>query len=81
MVTEKTFIVGARVVKTETGEVLLGEEVHGQVDRFFESLEQLSLNLARSLNSTLTETQIGAGTKTNSMAAMQSYSEGGNVAP
>jgi len=82
MVLGSIFIMGrdmrlaARVVKVETGEILLGESVSGRVRDAFELLEQLSLKVAQSVNSNLTKTQIGFGTETRSMAAMQSYSEG-----
>ncbi len=86
MVLGSIFIMGrdmrlsARVVKVETGEILLGESVSGRVRDVFELLEQLSLKVARSVNSSLTETQIGARTDTRSMDAMQSYSEGMKLA-
>ena len=70
----------ARVVKVETGEILLGESVSGRVRDAFELLEQLSLSVARSVNSSLTETQIGARTDTRSMDAMQSYSQAMDLA-
>jgi TolB-like protein len=71
----KDMRLSARVVKVETGEILLGESVAGKVKDVFELLEELSLKVARSVNSSLTETQIGARTDTRSMDAMQSYSE------
>lgn len=72
----KNMRLGARVVKVETGEILLGESVEGKVKDVFELLEKLSLKVARSVNSNLTETQIGARTDTRSMDAMQAYSQG-----
>jgi len=66
----------ARVVKVETGEVLLGESVEGRAKNFYELLENLSLKVARALNSQLTETEIGSRTETKSLDAMRAYSEG-----
>lgn len=66
----------ARVVKVETSEILLGESVEGKAKDFAELVEKLSLAVARSLNSTLTETEIGARTDTKNLDAMRSYSEG-----
>ena len=72
----KDMRLGARVVKIETGEILMGESVEGRVKDVFELLEQLTLKVARSVNSTLTETEIGARTDTKSIDAMQAYSQG-----
>ena len=72
----KDMRLGARVVKVETGEILMGESVTGKTKDVFELLEQLTLKVARSVNSTLTETEIGARTDTKSIDAMQSYSQG-----
>ena len=66
----------ARVVKVETGEILLGESVEGRAKNFYEVLEKLSLKVARSVNSALTETEIGARTETKSLDAMQAYAAG-----
>ena len=72
----KDMRLGARVVKVETGEILMGESVQGKTKDVFELLEQLTLKVARAVNSTLTETEIGARTDTKSMDAMQYYSQG-----
>ncbi len=72
----KDMRLGARVVKIETGEILMGESVSGKVKDVFELIEQLTLKVARSVNSTLTETEIGARTDTRSIDAMQAYSQG-----
>ncbi len=66
----------ARVVKVETSEILLGESVEGRSKDFYELLEKLSLKVARSLNSTLSETEVGARTETKNLDAMRAYSEG-----
>ncbi len=72
----KDMRLGARVVKIETGEILLGASVEGKVKDVFELLEQLTLQVARSVNSTLTKTKIGGGIDTKSIDAMQAYSQG-----
>lgn len=76
IVTGSKMTLSARVVKVETGEILLGESVDGRAKNFYELIQQLSLNVARSVNSTLTETTIGARTETKSLDAMQAYAAG-----
>lgn len=66
----------ARLVKVETGEILLGESVEGKEKDFYELLEKLSLKVARSINSTISATAIGERTETKSLDAMRAYSEG-----
>ncbi len=66
----------ARVVKVETGEILLGESVEGRAKNFYKLIEDLSHAVAVSVNSTLTETGIGARTETKSLDAMQAYAAG-----
>ncbi len=68
--------ISARLVKVETGEILLAEQVKGRADKFFELAEELSLNVARSINVNLEKTQLGTRTETRSLDAMLSYSEG-----
>ncbi len=75
-VTGKRLRLSARVVKVETSEILLGESIEGKVKDFYELLEKLSLKVARSVNSTLTETEIGARTETKSLDASMAYSRG-----
>jgi len=75
-ITGRRMRLGARVVKVETGEVLLGESVDGRASDFFDLLEKLSLKVARSVNSTLTETEIGARTETRSLDAARAYADG-----
>ncbi|MDX1548823.1 MAG: CsgG/HfaB family protein [Rhodothermales bacterium] len=72
----KTMRLSARVVKVETGEILLGESVEGRQKDFFELLEALSLKVSQALNSEVTETEIGSRTETRSLDAMLSYSQG-----
>jgi TolB-like protein len=54
----------ARVVKVETGEILLGESVEGKYKDFSKLMEELSLKVAQSVNSDLTETEVGNRTET-----------------
>ena len=68
--------INVRLVKVETGEILMTEQVSGKNKDFFELAEQLSLKIAQGINVTLQETLIGERTETRSLDAMISYSEG-----
>ncbi len=68
--------INARLVKVETGEILMTEQVAGKDKDFFELAEQLSLKVAQGINVTMQETLIGERTDTRSLDAMISYSEG-----
>jgi TolB-like protein len=68
--------ISARLVKVETGEILLAEQIMGDRDDFFELVEDLSLQVAQATNSTLEETEIGARTETRSLDAQMSYADG-----
>jgi TolB-like protein len=68
--------ISARLVKVETGEILLAEQIRGDSDDFFELTEDLSLQVAQATNSTLEETEIGARTETRSLDAQMSYADG-----
>ena len=76
IVSGRKMTLSARVVKVETGEILLGESVEGRAKNFYELIEALSLEVARSVNSTFTKTEIGARTETKSLDAMQAYAAG-----
>ena len=76
IVSGRTMTLSARVVKVETSEILLGESVEGKAKDFYSLVEQLSLKVARSVNSALTDTEIGARTETRSLDAMQAYAAG-----
>lgn len=67
--------ISARVVNVETGEVLLGEEVTGEAENFFDLIEELSQNVTRAVNVETEETQLG-NEETNSLDAMMAYSDG-----
>lgn len=68
--------INARLVKVETGEILMTEQVAGKDKDFFELAEKLSLKVAQGINVTMQETMIGERTDTRSLDAMISYSEG-----
>jgi TolB-like protein len=67
--------ISARVVKVETGEVLLGEEVTGEAENFFSLIEELSQAVTRAVNVETAETELG-DEETNSLDAMMAYSDG-----
>lgn len=68
--------INARLVKVETGEILMTEQVAGKEKEFFELAEKLSLKVAQGINVTMQETKIGEHSETRSLDAMLSYSEG-----
>ncbi len=72
----KKMIITARLVKVETGEIIMTEKVTGKAGDFFELADQLSLNIAQSINVDIEEHQLGARTDTRSLDAMISYSQG-----
>jgi TolB-like protein len=66
----------ARVVEVETGEVLLGEQIRGKSNDFFELINELSTKVATAMNVEMEDrTQTGA-TDTKSLDAMMAYSDG-----
>lgn len=66
--------ISARVVKVETGEILLAEQLFGEKDQFFEHIEDLSQQVAESIDLTLEN--LGSRTDTESLDATMAYSEG-----
>ena len=70
------FRINARLVKVETGEIIMTQQVAGKEKDFFKLAEELSLKIAQGINVTLQETAIGERTETRSLDAMLSYSEG-----
>ena len=72
----KNLRLSARVVKVETGEILLGESVEGREKDFFDLLGQLSHRVAQALNSTASTADLRPETETRSLDAMLSYSQG-----
>ncbi len=68
--------ISARVVKVETGEVLLAEQAFGSPDDFFELVERLSVQVAGATNATLDREGVGERRDTRSLDAMLAYSRG-----
>ena len=67
---------GARLVKVETSEILLTDEVKGDVDKFFELSDKLGQKIAAKVDATIKEKKESLGMETKSLDAMMSYSEG-----
>jgi len=67
---------GARLVKVETSEILLADEIKGDVDDFFDLTEKLSEKIADKIDVKLKQEEAGISTETRSLEAMLSYSEG-----
>jgi len=67
---------GARLVKVETSEILLTDEVKGDVDDFFGLTEKLSENIAEKIEVNLGETEASMTSETKSLEALLLYSEG-----
>jgi TolB-like protein len=65
-----------RLVKVETGEILLAEQVFGSPDAFFELVERLSVQVAGAINAELEADDVGERRETDSLDAMLAYSEG-----
>ncbi len=67
----------ARVVKVETGEILLTEEIRGEVGKFFDLTEKLSEKIRQAIEEKIDYSQTEPGpTAPNSLEAMMAYSEG-----
>ncbi len=67
---------GARLVKVETSEILLTEEVKGKADKFFDLSEQLASKIAKEIQVNLPAKEAETGLETHSLEAMMAYSEG-----
>lgn len=76
IVNGREMYLGTRLVKVETGEVLLGEQLFGKQKDLFELVQNLSLQTARAINVGLEESDLGAIDETRSLDAIMSYSEG-----
>jgi TolB-like protein len=68
--------ISARLVKVETGEILLAEQVFGTEDGLFDLVDELSLEVAQAVNATLDRETVGERRATDSYDAMLAYSEG-----
>lgn len=73
--TEDELMILARVVEVETGEVMLGDQVRGEPDEFFDLIQELSEKVTQSINVEMEETQLGSE-ETQSLDAMMAYSDG-----
>lgn len=76
IVHEDQMRISARIVKVETSEILLAEEVFGEPDEFFELVRDLSTEVTRAINVEMEETETGSGTETRSLDARIAYSDG-----
>lgn len=67
----------ARLVKVETGEILLAEKITGDPDKFFELIDELSEKVTRSINVEMEEAESERmGSTTESLDAMLAYADG-----
>lgn len=76
IVHEDQIWLSARLVKVETSEILLAERVFGDPDEFFDLVEDLSLQVTRTINVEMEETDLGTSSETRSLDAMMAYSDG-----
>jgi TolB-like protein len=67
---------GARLVKVETSEILMTDQVKGDADDFFDLTEELSKKVAKGINVTIGKVEFKPGKETKSLDAMLTYSEG-----
>lgn len=76
IVHEDQMRISARLVKVETSEILLAEEVFGDPDEFFELTRDLSKKVTRAINVKRAETPTGTGMETRSFEARIAYYDG-----
>lgn len=67
---------GARLVKVETGEILMTDEIKGDADEFFDLAQKLSEKVAKGINVVIVAQETGTRSDTKSLDAMLSYSQG-----
>ena len=67
---------GARLVKVESSEILLTDEVKGDLDNFFELVDQLGKKIADKINVTLKDETKTEVSEAPSLEAIMSYSVG-----
>ena len=73
----KTMNLSVRLVRVETGEIIMTDQVKGKADNFFELAEKLSLSVAKSINIGISNNELGFQRReTKSLDALLSYSEG-----
>ena len=68
--------IGARLVKVETSEILLTDEIKGEIDNFFDLSEKLGQKIAAKIDVTIKDTEESLSSETRSLDAIMSYSEG-----
>jgi TolB-like protein len=67
---------GARLVKVETSEIIMTEDIKGEAKKFFELSTKLASKISEKINVELSAKELGEKTETRSLDAMLSYSEG-----
>lgn len=67
---------GARLVKVETSEILLTDEVKGDLDNFFELIDKLGKKIAENINVTLKKETTEEVSQAPSLDAIMAYSVG-----
>jgi len=67
---------GTRLVKVETSEILLTDEVKGELDEFFDLVDKLSEKVAEKINVSLKEDTTAEVSEAPSLDAIMSYSMG-----
>ncbi len=72
----KRIDIGVRMVKIETSEVLLGDDVNGRLNDVFDLTKELSLKIAHAINVTLDENVIEEMGESRNLDAMMSYQAG-----
>jgi len=68
--------IGARLVKVETSEILLTDEIKGELDNFFELTDQIGQKIAEKINISLKEETAEEISKAPSLDAIMAYSVG-----
>lgn len=68
--------ISTRLVKVETGEILLSEDVMGEPDEFFELVETLSKSVTRSVNVEIEDAEIEQSGGTSLLDAQLAYTDG-----
>ncbi len=76
IIVKKELWLSARLVKVESSEILLTEEVRGKVDDFFTLIDDLSRKVSRAIDEDVEVTAAEKSAKPNSLEAMIAYSEG-----
>ncbi|HSP87268.1 MAG TPA: CsgG/HfaB family protein [Ignavibacteriaceae bacterium] len=69
---------GGRLVKVETSEILLTDEIKGDLDQFFDLVDQLSEKISEKINVTLKDDKISEVSEGPSLDAILAYSIGLN---